>query len=204
MSSNSRNSNTHRSLKLHAHQLNATGPRLIRSGKNYINSVPAHNYQLKTRRMFRFNQRIESQLVIDLDTLRALVRNELAVVAAASGIGEMFFVHGVRIYASANTDADFQVVSYDIEESTVNDHNINGAFTSTCDAAGVGFIHFEYPTNNRPTLTSNSQGTSKLLTFDQSAAEMQYVIDFDVTYIRTPTDSISRSFPISSNALPSE
>jgi hypothetical protein len=168
-----------------------TSPVLVRSSKNFINSVPAHNYQLKIRRPIRQNARIDAQLVITVNDLRLLVYKELGISAAATGTGSMFYMHGVKVYAAVNTDSDFQVVTYDINEVATGDNNITSSFTCGADESGIAFVHFLYPINARPTFNSVSPGTAKLITIDKSAADVQLTIDYDITYVRTPTSSIS-------------
>jgi len=174
-----------------SHQINSTTTKLIRSGKGIINSVPAHNFQLKIQRVIRQNARVTAQLTITVEDFRAQVRKELGLVPATTGTGEMFFLHELKVYASVSTDADYQLVTFDTEEATTADHNISGSYTSTADEAGVGLIHIAYPINNRPSMTASSPGTLKLITLDTSAGDIQYSIDYLVTYVRTPTSSIS-------------
>jgi hypothetical protein len=191
--SNTRRSNAVRRL---AKMINMTSPILVRSGKNFINSVPAHNYQLKIRRPFRQNARIDSQLVITVDALRALVYKELGIGVPSSGTGNMFYLHGIKVYAAVNTDADFQVVVFDIEETATGDANISSSFTCAADESGIGFIHFVYPINNRPTFNTVTPGTQKIITIDKSSADIQLTIDYDLTFVRTPTSSISLREPL--------
>jgi len=174
----------------------AVSPIRIRT-KQQILSAPNHNFQMKIRKVFRVysSQPIALSSPLTVSSVLTRVRNELGITATTTA-GELLALHSVHVYSTLPSPGTLTITTainslvvqlFDIEETAgTGDPNSSALFEDLASPSGVCSVHAVYPVNNRPTMSRTTADTN-ILVFAVASLGTAVVIDFDATYIRTPT-----------------
>jgi hypothetical protein len=192
----------HSNVKNLSKQVSGQGVTRIQKQSQLV-SIPNHNYQLKMRKMFRIDAITAGATTVplSLNGIRDAICEEMGFTLVVPGItsGMTFTVHGFRVYATAPTGfANLAVSVYDIEESSTSNASLIALFEDNSTNAGVAHVAGTFALNNRPTF-NRTTADNVILQVVVPIGHF-FVVDLDVTVIRTPTvfpslRTLERSLP---------